>query len=329
MSLTLTSEPNLRAQVSPRKWNVTVPQFSFLVLLATLGATAADHIAAPTLYSSSPLFAVAACLGLVWRRGGVGFGLKQDSGALFRAGMGEESLNFPAVRIALFVAAHVLLVSVARLLDPTLAQTTGTLSFAGWVTAALKMSVLLPTLLLLPLKRWRILAGIYSAELIAAIVVLFTFFPGRILSAVWPWYGQLLGRGVLFFSGLFVHGLSYSSALTPTIHGRNLEVTILLACSGVSGIELFDYLFAFVALLDWNRLRKGRLLIAYFAGIAAMLVGNGLRIASLVILGNRGFADIVARFHISAGWLFFSMVFLLYLAATYRKLLQPATLNLR
>ena len=44
-----------------------------------------------------------------------------------------------------------------------------------------------------------------------------------------------------------------------------------------------------------------------------MLVANGLRIASLVILGNRGFAYTVARFHLSAGWIFspwrFSLIF--------------------
>lgn len=78
-----------------------------------------------------------------------------------------------------------------------------------------------------------------------------------------------------------------------------------------------------VAFVDWNRLRKGRLLLAYFAGIAAMLVGNGLRIVSFVVLGNRGFADAVSRFHLSAGWLFFSAVFLAYLSLTYRWLLKP------
>jgi exosortase/archaeosortase family protein len=324
--LTLTSESDLRLQVSLEKGSLTAPQFSLLLLLATLGAEAADQFAAPTLYSSSPLWAVVACAALVWRRGGAGFGRKAASEGLDLSvdrQNGSASFRFSGERIALFVIAHVLLVSAARLLQGTLEPVAGTVSAAGWVIAALKLSVLLPTLLLLPLKRWRILANIYAAEGIAGLVVLFTFFPGRILASVWPWYGQLLGKSVLVFSGLFVHGLTYSGGLTPTIQGPSLEVTILLACSGITGIELFDYLFALVALLDWNRLRKGRTLAAYFAGIAVMLVGNGLRIASLVILGNRGFAESVARFHLSAGWFFFSAVFLVYLSLTYRKLLRP------
>jgi exosortase/archaeosortase family protein len=312
VSLTLTSDLNLRAQISRYEGNLTVPQFSLLALLITLGAVAADQFISPTLYSSSPLWATAACMVLVWRRGEVGF--ERETGA--------RSLIFSFVRTALFAGAHVLLVSAARLLHGALGPIAGTFSFAGWFTAGLKLSVLLPTLLLLPLRQWKILARVYAAEGIAALLVLFTFFPGRILTSIWPWYGQVIGRLVFFFSALFVHGLTYTSAFTPTIRGPDLDVTILLACSGISGIELFDYLFAFVAFLDWNRLRKGHALIAYLAGIVAMFVANGLRISSFVILGNRGFADTVARFHLSAGWIFFSVAFLAYLSLTYRKLLR-------
>jgi exosortase/archaeosortase family protein len=314
LSATLTSESNLRSQIFLQQGNLTVPQFSFLALLLTLAACAADQFIAPNLYSTSPLWAVAVCMALVWRRGKVEFEYRERPG----------TLGFSMVRIGLFAGAHALLISAEHLFHATLAPVAGGFSAAGWVTAGLKLSVLPPTLLLLPLPKWRILARRYGAEGMAALLVLFTFFPTRILTSIWPWYGQALGRFVLLFSGLFVHGLSYTSALTPTIHGPNLDVTILLGCSGISGIELFDYLFAFVALLDWNRLRKGRTLIAYFAGMAAMFLGNASRIASFVILGNRGFADAVARFHLSAGSIFFSLIFLAYLSLIYRKLLIRA-----
>jgi exosortase/archaeosortase family protein len=324
VSLTFTSESNIRSQSFPRLRNLAVPQFSLLALLLTLGAVAADQFAAPTLYSSSPLWAVVACMSLVWRRGEVGYGRRERTSSLdssFERETGASSFCFSYGRMAIFAAAHVLLVSMARILQISLGPMLGTFSIAGWIIAGLKLSVLLPTLMLLPLARWRILSRVYLSEGIAALVVLFTFFPGRILATIWPWYGQALGRLVFAFSGLFVHGLTYTSALTPTLHGPDLDVTILPSCSGISGIELFDYLFALVVVLDWNRLLKGRTLIAYFAGIAAMLAGNALRIASFVIFGNRGFADTVSRFHLSAGWLFFSLVFLAYLSFTYRKLL--------
>jgi exosortase/archaeosortase family protein len=282
-----------------------------LLLLLTLAAAAADQFVAPAIYSSSPLWAIAACLVLVWRRGG----------ARFEPVDGTENLDFPFARVAAFAFAHVLLVSAARILHGTVEPVAGTISVAGWLIAGFKFSVLLPTLLLLPWARWRILSRVYRSEGIAALVVLITFFPGKILATIWPWYGQALGSLVFALSGLFVHGLTYTSALAPALHGPDLDVTILPSCSGISGIELFDYLFALVLIVDWNRLRKGRTLIAYFAGIAVMFAGNALRIATFVILGNRGFADTVARFHLSAGWIFFSLVFLAYLSFTYRKLL--------
>ena len=60
---------------------------------------------------------------------------------------------------------------------------------------------------------------------------------------------------------------------------------------------------------------------AYGAGLLAMLLDNAIRITSFVVLGNHGFAESVSRFHISAGWIFFSIVFLVYLSMTYGWLL--------
>src|SRR5580658_5365623 len=281
MSVTLAPDSNLHSQISLQEGNLTVPQFSFLILLITLGAVAADQFATPALYSSSPLWAVAACAILVWRRGVAGF--ERETWA--------ANARFSFVRVGLFALGHVLLVLAVRLVHSPAVPSAPTVSAAGWVVAALKMSVLLPTLVLAPFSRWRILAHTFFAEGIAALVVLFTFFPGRVLVAIWPWYGKLLGRFVFFVSKLFVPGLIYQSGFTPSLLGPDLDVTILFACSGISGIALFDYLFAFVAILDWNRLRKGRTLIAYFLGIAAMFLGNALRIAALVVFGNRGFTN--------------------------------------
>lgn len=311
MSLTHSSDSNPRNTFVQMDGSIAASQVPCLTLLITLAAIAVDQWIAPGLYSSSPLWATAACLALVWRRRGT------TVGAEARA----ENIGFSYVRIALFATAHISLVCAARYLHGSLEPVAGTESLAGWMTAVLKLLVLVPTAFLLPLKQWRMLARVYAAEGIAATVVLFTFFPGRILTAVWPWYGQVLGKSVFSFSALFAPGLGYSPAFTPTIHGPSLDVTILYACSGISGIELFDYLFAFVVLLDWNRLRKGRTLIAYFGGVAAMFIGNALRISSFVIFGNRGFADSVANYHLLAGWIYFSLVFLAYLSLTYRKLL--------
>jgi len=308
VSLTFRSPSNSDSRASHQIANLSVRLFSILLALLTVGAVAADQFAARSLSSSSPLWATGACLALVWRQGGT---------APQQATEGFD-LRFFWPRVAAFSVAHAAIVLIARASDGALAPLTSTDTSAGWMIAALKLSVLFPTLLLIPLSQWRALSRVYAAEGIAALVVLFTFLPHRIFVHIWPWYGQILGKFVFAITRLFVPGLTYSGALMPTLHGPDLDVTILFSCSGISGITLFDCLFAFVVFLDWNRLRKGRAVLAYFLGIAVMLLGNALRIASLVIAGNRGFAESVSRFHLSAGWMFFSVVFLAYLAATHR-----------
>lgn len=314
MSLTLTPETTVHSGLALPKGNPTVPQFFLLTLLITLAAIAGDQLLAPALYSTSPLWATGACLALAWRRG--------DAGLHGDAEMSR--LRISPARVAIFVLAHAALVLAGRMLYVEAGHAAGSFSATGWLVALLKLSVLLPTLILTPVKQWRIFARTYASEGVAAAVVLFTFFPSRVAMAIWPWYGQVLGRFVFDFSSIFTPGLIYAKAFTPTIHGPNLDVTILYACSGISGVDLYDYLFAFVAFLDWNRLRKDRTLLAYFGGVAAMLIGNALRISSFVIFGNHGFADAIAHFHITAGWIFFSVVFLAYLSLIYRKLLSKS-----
>jgi exosortase/archaeosortase family protein len=283
-----------------------------LALTLTLLAVSADQFAAPILHSSSPLWATATYLLLVWRRGTLNPSAPHS----------PLGLSLPIWRLTAFLAAHGGLILAARLLGGTYQGASGAMTLQGTLVAASKLCVLAPTILLFPLAAWRRIAGIYFPEAIASLVVLFTFFPSRALGSSWPWYGQLLGRFVHTLAGIFVPGLAYLANSNPTLSGPQLDVTIAQECSGINGLELFDYLFGIVMLLDWNRLRKDRALMAYFVGLVAMLLGNAIRIISFVVLGNHGFAESISRFHISAGWIFFSAVFLAYLSLTYSWMLN-------
>jgi len=295
-----------------RTGSLPASRFLLLALVLTSFAVAADQFAAPILHTSSPLWATAACLLLVWRRGD----------AAFESGETPMECPLSTWRVACFVAAHVAFVLFARSVSAVLQSVAGSLTMAGTLVAVWKMSVLVPILTLLPLSQWKKLARMYRAEGIAALVVLLTYFPGRALEGIWPWYGQALGRVAYTVSRLFVSGAGYISALNPTVTGSQLSVTILKSCSGITGIELFDYLFSVVIIVDWNRLHKGRALAGYFAGVAAMLLGNVLRISSFVVLGNHGLAGLISQYHISAGWIFFTVVFLVYLLVAYPRMLN-------
>jgi exosortase/archaeosortase family protein len=291
-----------------------------LALGLTLLAIAADQYAAPILQTTSPLWATAACFLLIWRRDALP---RTPNNVAFEHAVSKS-------RVAAFFAAHILLIFLARFMTTTFQPAAGTPTVGGALIAVSKLTVLMPTLLLLlPLPHSKGLLAVYKNEIIAALVVLITFSPWRMLQAVWPWYGQVLGRFVYELSRFSVPSLGYVNDLTPTLTGPHLDITIIQACSGINGFELFGYLFGFVTFLDWNRLRKGRALFAYFAGLVAVLVGNALRISSFVVFGNHGFADFVLRFHVSAGWIFFSVIFLLHLLVTYGWMLEKQNATLQ
>ena len=288
------------------------PRYFLFALVLTFIAAASDQFFAPILSTTSPLWATAAGILLVWRRGETSLSAKEAS----------FSLGLLKGRLVAFIAAHVLLVLGVDSLTGALQPLAGTITLGGTLFAALKLCVLVPTLLLLPASEWKNTVRSYAPEFIAALVVLLTFFPRRALEALWPWYGQVLGQFVFLLSRFFVPGLGYIQSLSPTLAGPELEVTIVPECSGINGIELFDFLFGLAVICDWNRLQKGRALLAYFAGLLAMLLGNALRITSFVVLGNRGFTENITRFHLSAGWIFFSIIFLTYLSLTYKWMLM-------
>lgn len=306
------TDPTLHSNDSCGLRSFASPRFLLLALALTLVATAGDQFATPILYSSSPLWGTAACLLLVWRRGNV------------PSSVGDTPFecNLSAARVVGFLALHAAIIVVARSVSGMFQASSGAMTLEGTLVAAGKLCVLAPTIILFPLATWKKIACIYFPEAIAGLVVLFTFFPRRVLQAGWPWYGQVLGRFVHILARIFVSKLTYLADSNPTLSGPELNVTIIPDCSGLNGVELFDYLFGAVAFLDWNRFRKGRALLVYFAGLLAMLLGNAIRITSFVALGNHGFAESVSRFHISAGWIFFSAVFLVYLSMTYRWMLD-------
>ena len=315
MSSIILFRGNAESRISIGARSFGAAQFCFLTILITLGAIAIDQLAAPVLYTSSPLWSAAACLLLVWRRGEHSF----DSQTI------SQRWNLSLSRILLFTAAHLTLILAARSLQVSFRPVAGSTTLAGWLVAAIKLTVFLPTVLILPLAKWRTVARTYASEGIAAIIVLLTYFPGRALAALWPWYGHILGKLVFLLSSFFVPALTLQNSSNPVLSGPHLDLTILFGCSGISGLELFDCLFALVVFLDWNRLRKVRTLSAYFLGIATMLAANTLRITFLFVLGNHGLAAAVARTHIAAGWLFFSAVFLVFLSLCYGRLLESPT----
>jgi exosortase/archaeosortase family protein len=137
----------------------------------------------------------------------------------------------------------------------------------------------------------------------------------------------VLGWFVYLLARIFVPGLTYETGPEPTIMGPFQDTSIVPECIGISAFELLAYLFGLIVLLDWNRLRKDRALLLFLGYIPFILISNAVRIAVLVVLFNRGFADFAAKFHLSAGALFFCSVFLVYTFLTYRWMTESRRLQ--
>ena len=225
-------------------------------------------------------------------------------------------------RVFCFFASHLALIGAGLALGSVWRAPHSALQAA--LLAISKYLILLPTAILLPRAGWRGFDRLYRAEWVAAAIALVSFFPLRIFTMAWPWYGQVLGRSVYALSYLFVPGAGYTPSLTPTLLGPNLDVTIIFGCGGLLGIKLFQILFALVLVMDWNLLNRCRAVAVYFGGLGAMLLANVIRITLLFVLGNTRLRNQVIEYHLSAGWILFTLAFIVYLFAVYRWLLGRA-----
>jgi exosortase/archaeosortase family protein len=278
------------------------------VLVLTLIAIVADQFAAPILFTTTPLWATCAFLLLVWRRGELP--LSGGNATL------ERSLSM--WQVGTFVAMHAALVLLSRSFASAAESFDGSPTLRGTLVGLCKLAVLLPTVVLFSYPYWKKLLRAYSSEALAAVVVLTMNVPSRVLDVLWPWYGRVLGWSVYLLARSFVPGLKYEIGPEPTLLGPFQDVFVIPLCSGITSFELLSYIFGLIIFLDWNRLRRGRALLIYFGCLFSILVSNAFRIASLVVLGNRGYADFVPLIHVFEGPLFFCTVFLVYLFLTYK-----------
>jgi exosortase/archaeosortase family protein len=277
---------------------------AILVIALTLLAVSFDYAVAPPHRTSTPIVVSAFLLCLLVRR-------------LYFDPVEPAGLSFWAPwRLVIFVLLHLGLAGLARSFATQPEIASQALSVAP-ITAIRKFLVIVPSFVLLPRSGWQRVFRLYRAEWVATSVALATFAPYRIFAAAWPVYSRVLAHFVQAIAGLFVPDIKYQDAAAPILMGPVLDVVILPTCSGIDGILLFQLLYALLIIADWYRLGRRRALIGYFVGIATMLLANALRIAGMVVIGNRLSPELVLRYHLNAGWIFFASVFLFYLLASY------------
>lgn len=274
----------------------------------TLVAITVDQFASPILRTTSPLLATLAFLLFVWRRG---------HSPLLDANFARET-SLPIWRIMLYLAAHLLLIFLCRFAAGYAEPFSGAATLEGTVVGLGKLAVFAPSLFLFSFRDWKRLIRAYRPEGIVALLVLAVNIPHRFVEFIWPWYGRMLGWAVYLLARIFVSGLTYQTGPEPTILGPYYDTGLILNCSGVDAFELLSYVFAFITLLDWDRLRRGRAVLVYLGCLLSVLLCNIPRIAVVTVLHNRGYGDLASGFHLGAGPFFFCSIFLVYVSLTYR-----------
>jgi exosortase/archaeosortase family protein len=282
-------------------------------LLACLVVILLDYAFVPALYNSSMLWATAALLILIFRRG-------QSASASF------EKFDLPSLakwQIAVFVGSQFAIIALGRRFSVELSSTGPSDSAGAAMLGAAKLLVFLPGLVLFAASDWGRLARRYRVEILAAVVVLLTFFPYRLMHTFWPVYSEWIAKITYYGAKPFVAGIRLVNERLPTIYGPRLALAIGFECAGFSALAAFDTLIALIAVVDWNILSPKRLLITYCAGCVTILAANIVRMSLLVIAGNLiGPQYATGRFHVNAGWVFFAMVYFAIFSVSYKWMLR-------
>jgi len=234
------------------------------------------------------------------------------------------------IRLTLFLGLHAGLLATAWKYLPTGEAAAYDLSYGGLLAPALRLLALAPALALYPLRYWLQLATALRAETVAALVVLFTYFPYRLSAMLWEHTQNDLAALVhLCLTPLFSDTF-HLLAEPPLVGTMRYPVSLIYYCSGIQGIFLFQGLFGLLVLWDWKRLRAGRVLTAYAGGLVLMEAANVVRILTLITAGTLAQeAEMAEAVHLNAGWIYFTLTFIGFLALTYRWMLrkepQPGT----
>lgn len=133
---------------------------------------------------------------------------------------------------------------------------------------------------------------------------------------LWPYLSSfVLQAEYILFSRL------YDTVYIIPPHGLFVEkfaVEIGEACSGLESIFLFTVLYIFIAVLDWKKLRKDRVILLFPILLLLLTFINILRVFLLILVGLLINPHIMATlFHTYLGLILFVIFFLLFMKYLY------------
>lgn len=187
--------------------------------------------------------------------------------------------------LSAFVFLHAVLLAAAFHFAPLIAGTQHTQGLWPSIVAIGKLFLLLPTFVLFAGSR-KFLQEM-SAELAAVAIALFTFDPERFFTLVWPYYSTVVGHVITFVARPFVPGTHLTSATEGAlVVGPNVDMLLGVSCSGIKSIVLFQVVFTFILIAEWNHINRSGALFFYSIACAALLLANTIRLTVVYLTLN-------------------------------------------
>ncbi len=142
----------------------------------------------------------------------------------------------------------------------------------------------------------------------SAAVALVAWGAGFLSLELWQGLGQITLYGVAFLLQWSVRDLVFDP-ITAEVGSQRFYVTVAPICSGYEGIGLTAVFLGAYLWTTRGSLRFPNALALVPIGVLAVLVGNILRIAALILVGLHVSPRVaLGGFHSKAGWIFFCAV---------------------
>ncbi len=138
---------------------------------------------------------------------------------------------------------------------------------------------------------------------------------------LWPYFSGVVLKGVSFL--LSLHSFPVREIGYLTLMVDDFAVRIEQACSGVESIFLFSVLYILIALVEWKRFDRKRLILAFVPALIGLFIVNIMRVYLLILVGVYFSPQIMLKlFHTYLGMVLFMIYFGAFWAIFYKRLLK-------
>jgi exosortase/archaeosortase family protein len=149
----------------------------------------------------------------------------------------------------------------------------------------------------------------FLKKLFIAFAIAFVYYNlSIVIRAYWKFFAAIAAKSSEFLLGIFYSDVAsvISSGSDPSLTANSFSATIGAPCSGVDSLVMFTGLYLLIALLDWNKLNKKKLLLLFPLGLAGMFLMSIIRIFALMTIGASWSPKLaLTLFHANAGWIIF------------------------